>query len=538
MEKLYRNLEIKEAKKLFNISSNPDGYTITGLKSRVTKCLPSQQIRSSFVDKKDDGIIYMPDVIDGKAVCKWNMWCIPTKAIVLCGEKLWKELPKAIQTRTATYYLDHMEDFDEDQKAFIEAFIKKNMKNVSALLETNSKSNNSIVSMSKAEAEKFFDISKSHGIYNITGFKTVPTEVYSHNYEIRDVYTVVLPDMIDGVPIGKYATGEVDDKVIIMCSSEVFERLKRENRASTAYYYLSHKADFSDFQSTAIIKFIKEYTDDIINLVKGDESLEFYSELLNIAMLNQSQFEMILELNGENAEAFVMLSEYSKNHDFPVANKLSVKELKKQWSYFEVTGGLTDLHGNNYVPSDENYIKIERYKGNARTVVVPEFIGKLRVMAMVINGGAPAFWESVKIENPDIVVKTNFDKCEKMADQNGCIVIEAGDRKILAGYCGDKREIIISDGVTEMNFSTFINHQYVVPNKIVVPDGCKIFDIEPLGSKSYDSHSNKKIEIEIPPTVTKIYLTWNEKIVCTILGEAGSYAEQFAREHGVAFVKK
>lgn len=538
MEKLYRKLELKEAKKTFNISANPDGYTITGLKSRVTKCLPAQGIRSTFVDNKDNGIIYMPDEIDDKPVCKWNMWCIPTKSTVLCGERLWKELPKAVQTRTATYYLDHMEEFDEDQKIFIEAFIKRSMKNVSALLSTDSKTKDSIVSMSLTEAKNTFDISKSQGRYNIAGFKTVPTEIYSHVYERRKIYTVVLPDMIDGVPVGKYATESIKNEVIVICSSAVFERLKRGNKVSTVYYYLSHKSDFSENQGIAITKFIKDYTDDIVNVISGNESIDFYLELLNIATFNQSQFERILELNRENSETIAMLSEYSKKHDFIAAdNSISVKEIKKQWSYSELISN-GDIKGIRSFPKGEKFISINKYKGNASKIVVPGAIGNLRVMEMVLADGAPDFWESIKIENPDIILYTNFDKCKKMADKNGCIVVEAGDRRILAGYRGANDQIIISDGVTEMSYYTFKNIVWNVPRKIVVPNGCKIFDITPLGSNQHKPHKNMNLRIEIPNTVTEIHMPWNKDISCTIVGEEGSYAEQFAHEKNIDFIKK
>ncbi len=114
----------------------------------------------------------------------------------------------------------------------------------------------------------------------------------------------------------------------------------------------------------------------------------------------------------------------------------------------------------------------------------------------------------------------------------GDFTIENG---VLIHYSGSGGDVVIPDGVTSIGPGVF---SYRKVTSVIIPDG-----VTSIGAGAFMNSSLKSITI--PASVTDIYdnvfhykIDYNQwrDMAVTIHGVAGSYAESFAKEHGLEFV--
>lgn len=157
------------------------------------------------------------------------------------------------------------------------------------------------------------------------------------------------------------------------------------------------------------------------------------------------------------------------------------------------------------------YVLLQGYRGHEPIVVIPETVGGLPVER--INDyrfSNSCFVRGIRLSDTIQVMGTG---AFGLNDDLQVIVFGSGMRTIEDGgaflNCMNLRQVILNDG------------------------------LEYIGSNCFTGCDSLK-EIEIPSSVTKIHLTafYNCADDLTIIGEAGSYAEQYAKENNINFQAK
>ena len=216
--------------------------------------------------------------------------------------------------------------------------------------------------------------------------------------------------------------------------------------------------------------------------------------------------------------------------------------MKKQWTF------------SYYVTQenpDEKMVELTHYKGYGKTVKVPAMFGKYRLG--MISGSLLSGHDDVTelvLPDGDYQIGCSLKNCRGMADSKGFIVVQAGDRRVLTDYIGDRDLDVLSlpDGITEINDSVFRNlyiREFAIPDsyrllpnltfwecerlqRVVLPEGLK--EIRYLGF--YNCKLLK--EVYIPDSVTAINSDSNFR-VC---GSRGSEAEAFAKRKNLEFLEQ
>ncbi len=148
------------------------------------------------------------------------------------------------------------------------------------------------------------------------------------------------------------------------------------------------------------------------------------------------------------------------------------------------------------------FVSIEAYVGTDPIVVIPEQINGLPVTVVTATG-------------------FNFDSKVKG------VSFPSGVTELSGTFNNNKVvQIVVAKGVEEVENYAFINNpklKYVDlgPNLIEIAE-CQFI-------------SDEELKIHIPESTTKLYdcVMWEE--TTTIVGKAGSYAEEYAKEYGIKF---
>lgn len=157
------------------------------------------------------------------------------------------------------------------------------------------------------------------------------------------------------------------------------------------------------------------------------------------------------------------------------------------------------------------YVELQGYRGHEPIVVMPETVGGLPVDR--INDyrfSNSCFVRGIRLSDTIQIMGTG---AFGLNDDLQVIVFGSGMRTIEDGgaflNCVNLRQVVLNDG------------------------------LEYIGSNCFSGCDNLK-EIEIPSSVTKIHLTafFSCADDLTIIGEAGSYAEQYAKENNINFRAK
>jgi len=152
------------------------------------------------------------------------------------------------------------------------------------------------------------------------------------------------------------------------------------------------------------------------------------------------------------------------------------------------------IPGNEYAPR----VTIEKYTGTDPIVVVPETIDGFPVDS-ICNFGSNV--KAVSFPSGITELDGTFNNCKNI-------------------------QIVIAKNVEKADEYTFIGN----PNLKYVDLGTALTEIS-----GCQFISDVDLEIHIPESTTEIIdcVMWNEKT--TIVGKAGSYAEEYAKENGINF---
>lgn len=413
------------------------------------------------------------------------------------------------------------------------------------------------MNLDRKTAKEHFTISKHKDTYEITGFfgvgyrqgtwgKGSGYEYYF--YDDKTSREITIPEEIDGLPVTKVAVKCLPEDAVVFCRGELFAKLTRGTKASTARAYLEDPSRFVEDEAEQIKKFLKKYSEDAAAALCGSECAEAYARFLSLASVKPESIERMLAAAEGNAEVkAVLLGGGKKKPKVDAMNlnapkKLTAAEFKKLWTYSEYT-----IEGG-----EEKFIELRNYKGSDSHVVIPAMLGKKRIRK--VSTDFPALVTSVEFEDPDLELACSFRNCKGMADENGFIVIPLGIRSVLTDYIGpkDAETITVPEGVTENTNGTFrkMNMREVIfpagfeklafgtfsgcerLQRVALPDGLK-----EIGSLAFsDCVSLQKLYI--PASVEAVELGTAIDFYSRhteIYGEPGSAAQASAEKRGFVF---
>ena len=313
----------------------------------------------------------------------------------------------------------------------------------------------------------------------------VSTGAVLKNYKQR---IVEIPDYINKIEVISVATKSISKYAVVLCSEKVFSKLTRETKAQTSLAYLEDSSIFKEDEVRKIEEFIREYSEDLLVLIKDNISAEALTKYLSLATLNNDQIDILAEKFGNVAELKSILLDKSatginKELDLELNKKQTVTEIKKNWTF---TKGV-----------------IKKYKGHEKRVVVPDVIGKNKVEAVswLYEQGLPhglfegnRYVEYVTI--PDTIPRINT-------------------YRMFFG-CSNLKEVVLGDNVTTLR-EDFMVH-------------CKNVDL-------YVTEKLVRIDAENPSAYFhgKRSFDYCENII--IHAPKGSYAIEYAKEHNMSFVE-
>ena len=413
------------------------------------------------------------------------------------------------------------------------------------------------MNLDRKTAKERFTISKHKDTYEITGFSGVGYRQGTWGkgsgyeyffYDDKTPREIVIPEEIDGLPVTKVAVKCLPDDAVVFCRGELFAKLTRGTKASTARAYLEDPSRFAPDEAEQIKKFLKKYSEDAAAALCGSGCAEAYARFLSLAPVKPESIERMLAAAEGNAEVKAVLlgGEQKKPKkealDLDAPKKLTAAEFKKLWTYAEYT-----IEG-----SEEKFIELKNYKGADPHVVIPAMLGKKRIRT--VSTDFPSHVTSVEFEDPDVEIKCSFRQCRSMADENGFIVVPLGSRTVLTDYVGapDAETLTIPEGVTENTYGTFSKMKM---RKVVFPAGFEKLaggtfsacdrlqrvdlpeSLKGIGNNAFSECISLQ-KLYIPASVSEIELGWvfgfHNKYT-EIYGEPGSAAQASAEKRGFVF---
>ncbi len=330
-------------------------------------------------------------------------------------------------------------------------------------------------------------------------------------------------------------------------------------------------------------KYISAQKKKLLPIAVSHESLLLY--LLREKLLKKDDVELGLELTqkAEKPHLTALLLEYQngaaakqpgkdgnslpKNVQKESPGKQNAQpaaELKKKWKTTKLNDGNLCLIG--YTGEDTDVTIPEKIGKAAITEIKSAFQGNERLTSVIIpegvrriTGGAfynctnletisfPSSLEEVCNIGMDTCI-TPFDNTPWAAKQGDYLIVAS----VLLAYRGDAEEVIIPEGVTTIGRNVFWERDgiksVVIPNtmaeipelcfaamdsltKMVIPNGVHL-----IGDEAF-AWCNSLDSVVIPSAVTSIeHDAFKDCPKLTIHAPAGSFAEQYAKDHNIPFV--
>ena len=157
-------------------------------------------------------------------------------------------------------------------------------------------------------------------------------------------------------------------------------------------------------------------------------------------------------------------------------------------------------------------------------------LSRINIPESLSSIGNNAFWgcESLEVTIPDHVANIGggaFCGCDKLADDDGFVII----RGVMYYYCGEKRDIIVPNGITKIDEQAFFTSEDI--ESVVLPDG-----LVSIGECAF-SNCYELAHIVIPGSVTNIEArAFEDCEELTIYAPAGSHAISYAVRNKISFV--
>ena len=170
------------------------------------------------------------------------------------------------------------------------------------------------LSMTNEQAKQLFKFSKRKTGISINEFKGINSvwrsqSVYDSDFLEGVSNKLILPEYIDGKPVGHIAHTMLPDNAVIFCSDIVFQKLKRSVRTSTACAYLESSAEFPEKESVEIKKFIAKYPADVADKLIETANVQAVSRFLELVKLTPKLCDEMLKKAEGNVELTALILE-------------------------------------------------------------------------------------------------------------------------------------------------------------------------------------------------------------------------------------
>ena len=425
------------------------------------------------------------------------------------------------------------------------------------------------LSMTEEEAKKLFKFSKRSSGISINEFKGICAIWQSQgNYKSYFLDGVnnrlTIPDSVGGKPVSHVAVAMLPDNAVIYCSDLFFQKLTRSVRVSTACAYLEDASPFPAAEVEEIRKFLEKYPSDAADRLMEGGSMEAVARFLDAVKPTTRLLNAMLEKATGNAtltalllsqkEAVKTKTKRKTEQEFSLEEKsLPVSELKKLWTY--------SIYTTQEAP-DTKLVELTHYKGHEKEVVIPGSFGKYAlgsIRGLLLEGHDDV--SEITFPAGDYSIDScSLRNCSALADPQGFIVVQAGDRTVLTDYIGqsDPYSITLPDGITEIRRDAFRRWRMEKPDmrEVIIPKSYKTIDFSAFpGCKRLqrivfsegvmtirglsDCDLPSLSELYIPASVTEIEEIDRKGMQnnsLRIYGVDGSAAEAFARNNNIEFI--
>ena len=388
--------------------------------------------------------------------------------------------------------------------------------------------------------------------------------VYQFNRGISDKH-IFIPNTIDGRNVGHVAVKTIPEDAVIICSAEMFRKLSKSQKASAGIEYLKNPSVFYADEIEEIKAFMKKNPD---SLYAGltECSPKQLDEFLSVAKPKASATEDLLKAVENVPILKAQVMEYQRKAGYKKKTtddlsldkprKMTVADYEKIWNFGKLAHGISSMDYDFTGPT----ILLHEYLGNDCHVKIPAVIGKTPVR-ILREKAIPDFVKSVEFEDTNIFIEDTLEHCSDMVDNDGFVIAQVGNRKILTAYIGDINieNLEIPEGVTEMRPEIFCKRVGYLPSEfyafksITLPDSVKTissfafascFNLETIKlSASLEKICYRALRacdqlkyIVIPKNpITLEYMSHFEEMNIVIRSEKDSPAEKYAAEHNIPF---
>lgn len=170
------------------------------------------------------------------------------------------------------------------------------------------------LSMTNEQAKQLFKFSKRKTGISINEFKGINSvwrsqSVYDSDFLEGVSNKLILPEYIDGEPVGHIALTVLPDNAVVFCSDIVFQKLKRSVRTSTACAYLENSTEFPEKECSEIQKYIAKYSADVADKLIETANVQAVSRFLELVKLTPKLCDEMLKKAEGNVELTALILE-------------------------------------------------------------------------------------------------------------------------------------------------------------------------------------------------------------------------------------
>lgn len=398
--------------------------------------------------------------------------------------------------------------------------------------------------MSVADAKELFDISTKD-----TGVKILR---YKGSEKVIDI-----PRVIGKTNVALVSPAAFRDDVIVRCGAKVFEKLSPNVQFNTYVAMLDGTIKFSVEQTDAMKKYFEKKQVKLLEAAVELVRVDIIGILLDIGELSLEQYTMLIDkaIGIGNAEIIAALTT-AKNavyspEDVENAENVAIQKeiglMELSLDDYKKIFNLVKKLGYNY---DGYAVHIQGCKNPQARVVIP---GNIEGMSVCLDSLSKArdIEELVLEEGIILVNLEGLWSCSKLKSINipstADIYVSRLNQNITEVIISPDNPYYASDNgmIYSKDFSTLICCPEGKCGTVVLHDGVKVI-------KDYAFSCCVRLsDIVIPASVTEIcprafafvepLNVWNgaEYVKAwpfAIHSSSGSYAEQYAKEHGISFV--
>ena len=144
---------------------------------------------------------------------------------------------------------------------------------------------------------------------SINEFKTIDRWRHGSYFSEGVSNKLILPEYIDGEPVGHIALTVLPDNAVVLCSDLVFQRLKRPVRTLTACAYLENSTEFPEKECSEIQKYIAKYSADVADKLIETANVQAVSRFLELVKLTPKLCDEMLKKAEGNVETTALILE-------------------------------------------------------------------------------------------------------------------------------------------------------------------------------------------------------------------------------------